>query len=167
MKSETSTPVFALTQAFEGIVFRIYTGAGVCPSTEIFEIERVLPEQTQVFWKKALWDTGATQCCISDRLAIELGLEAEDYVEVSTATGIAEFPIYFIHLVLPNRLVFHNIEVIEFSYGDDDDCDLIIGMDIMTQGDLSMTNQEGRTVFSFRIPSLHTLDFEAEKHLKL
>jgi hypothetical protein len=38
-------------------------------------------------------------------------------------------------------------------------------MDIMTQGDLSMTNLEGRTVFSFRIPSLHILDFEAESNV--
>jgi hypothetical protein len=161
MESEFTTSVFTLTKVYEGISFHIHTGAGISFSTEITETERVLPEKAQVFWKKALWDTGATQCCISDRLAIELGLEAEDYVEVATATGIFEFPIYFIHLVLPNRLVFRSIEVIEFSYSDDDDCDLIIGMDIMTQGDLSMTNQEGHTVFSFRIPSLHTVDFEA------
>lgn len=51
-----------------------------------------------------------------------------------------------------------------FTYGDDD-CDLIIGMDIMTQGDLSLTNMEGRTVFSFRIPSLHVVDFEAEQSM--
>jgi len=49
-----------------------------------------------------------------------------------------------------------------FTFGDDD-CDIIIGMDIMTQGDLALTNLEGRTVFSFRIPSLHTVDFEAEQ----
>jgi hypothetical protein len=34
-------------------------------------------------------------------------------------------------------------------------------MDIMTQGDLSITNFEGRTTFSFRTPSLHKVDFEA------
>ncbi len=60
-----------------------------------------------------------------------------------------------------NRLVFHDMELVQFTYTGDD-CDLIIGMDIMTQGDLALTNFEGRTVFSFRIPSRHIVDFEAK-----
>jgi hypothetical protein len=32
----------------------------------------------------------------------------------------------------------------------------------ITQGDLAITNLEGKTIFSFRIPSLHQVDFEAE-----
>lgn len=49
----------------------------------------------------------------------------------------------------------------QFQYTDDDS-DLIIGMDIITQGDFSITNFGGRTLFSFRIPSLHSIDYESE-----
>ncbi len=68
----------------------------------------------------------------------------------------------FMRFGLPNHFVFEELEVVEFAYVDEDDCDLIIGMDIMTQGDLAITNFEGKTVFSFRIPALHRVDFEAE-----
>ena len=37
--------------------------------------------------------------------------------------------------------------------------DVLIGMDVITQGDFAVTNREGRTVFSFRVPSLIHLDF--------
>jgi hypothetical protein len=161
MENEASSLVYSFTKEHESIAPFIHTSAGACPPDELEAVESLSADDSRIRWKKALWDTGATQSCISDRLAAEFGLEADGYVEVVTASGIVEFAIYTVHLVLPSRLVFRNIQVIEFTYGDDD-CDLIIGMDIMTQGDLAMTNLEGRTVFSFRIPSLHTVDFEAE-----
>jgi hypothetical protein len=34
-------------------------------------------------------------------------------------------------------------------------------MDIITQGDFAITNFGGRTMFSFRLPSLESIDFEA------
>jgi hypothetical protein len=55
------------------------------------------------------------------------------------------------------------VEAVEFAYSDEDDCDLIIGMDVMTQGDLSITNFEGKTIFSFRMPSINRVDFESEQ----
>ncbi|MFZ4632796.1 MAG: retroviral-like aspartic protease family protein [Saprospiraceae bacterium] len=161
MENENSLTVYALTEVHKYIAPAIYSGAGVCSPDEFVELENVSPDDYRVRWKKALWDTGATQSCISDRLAEELGLEVDGFVDVATAMGIVRLSVYTIHLVLPSRLVFNSIQAIGFTYGDDD-CDLIIGMDIMTQGDLSLTNMEGRTVFSFRIPSLHVVDFEAE-----
>ena len=118
MENEASSPVYSFTKEHESITPFIHTSAGACPPDELEAVESLSADDSRIRWKKALWDTGATQSCISDRLATEFGLE--------------------------------------------DDCDLIIGMDIMTQGDLAMTNLEGRTVFSFRIPSLYTVDFEAE-----
>ena len=38
----------------------------------------------------------------------------------------------------------------------------IIPMDIITQGDFSVTNKNGVTVFSFRVPSLTVVDFVKE-----
>lgn len=114
---------------------------------------------------KALWDTGATHTAISDRLAAEMEIPSEDFARVSTASGILRVPVYLIQLGLPNHFVFEEVEVVEFAYSDEDDFDLIIGMDVMTQGDLAITNFEGKTVFSFGIPSLKRVDFEEEHSL--
>ena len=158
MDNDNTSPAYALTKRHEDIACAIYTSAGVClPENPV-----VSDNDASIRWVKALWDTGATNSSISDRLAAEMDMPFEDYVLISTAMGNARVPIYPVRLFLPNRVVFDEIEAIEFTYSEDDDCDLIIGMDIMTQGDLAMTNLEGRTVFSFRIPSLHTVDFEAE-----
>ena len=151
----------AFTKVHDGIAPNIFTNAGICALSPSKESESLEPEDERFQWRKALWDTGATQSCISDRLAGSLGLEMVGFVEIGSAVGVHNVPFYHAHFLLPNRLVFHDMELIQFTYTDDD-CDLIIGMDIMTQGDLALTNFEGRTVFSFRIPSLHTVDFEAE-----
>lgn len=39
---------------------------------------------------------------------------------------------------------------------------VIIGMNIITLGDLAITNYQGTTTFSFRMPSQGWIDFEAE-----
>lgn len=162
METKHPARVFALTKEYENIAHSILTSAGIIPVNFEEEQESVTADDPGISWKKALWDTGATQCSISDRLAAEINLPQVDFVDVATAVGIIQLPVHKIHLILPNNLVIHDLEVVGFMYSDDD-CDLIIGMDIMTQGDLSITNMEGRTVFSFRIPSLHMVDFEAEQ----
>jgi hypothetical protein len=152
--------MYAFTKVHNSIAPNIFTNAGVCALSPDEDVEYLAPDAPEFQWRRALWDTGATLSCISDRFANELSLEMVDFVEIGSAVGVHRVPMYRANLSLPNNLVFHDMEFIQFTYTDDD-CDLIIGMDIMTQGDLSMTNQEGRTVFSFRIPSLHTVDFEA------
>jgi hypothetical protein len=39
------------------------------------------------------------------------------------------------------------------------DADVLIGMDIIGEGDFAVTHQDGKTTFSFRVPSLKTIDF--------
>ncbi len=164
METNRQARVFALTKEYDDIAHSILTLSGVLRINAGEEEESITANDPEISWKKALWDTGATQCSISDRLATQLDLPQVDFVDVATAAGVIQLPVYKIHLILPNNLVFHDLEVVGFMYTDDD-CDLIIGMDIMTQGDLSLTNMEGRTVFSFRIPSLHVVDFEAEQSM--
>jgi hypothetical protein len=38
-----------------------------------------------------------------------------------------------------------------------DNFGMLIGMDIVSMGDYSITNFEGKTVMSFRVPSLHKI----------
>jgi len=43
-----------------------------------------------------------------------------------------------------------------------DGCDVLIGMDVITTGDLAITNHNGKTTFSFRVPPCEEIDFVAE-----
>lgn len=49
---------------------------------------------------------------------------------------------------------------------DNQEHSVIIGMDIISKGDLAITNFGGRTVLSFREPSLETIDYVAELDLQ-
>lgn len=82
-------------------------------------------------------------------------------MDIATANGIVRVPTYFTHLKFTNGLKFDDWELTQFQFTNDD-CDLIIGMDIITQGDFSITNLGGRTIFSFRIPSQHSIDYEQD-----
>ena len=40
--------------------------------------------------------------------------------------------------------------------------DVLIGMDIINRGDFAVSNRNGKTMFSFRIPSMSDFDFQSE-----
>jgi hypothetical protein len=63
-------------------------------------------------------------------------------------------------LVLPfgNEVGFLYLRVTQAKIKD---ADILIGMDIISAGDFVVTNYEGKTVFSFRIPSCECIDFVA------
>lgn len=152
------TPIYTLQKEHDTLTFAIFTQVFVSLPPEFTKPETDIA--TSFMEVKALWDTGATHSAVSDRLATHLNLPLEDFVTVFTAAGIHRTPIYPIRLCLSNKAaVFEELEAVEFSYSEEDGCDFIIGMDVMTQGDLSITNFEGKTVLSFRIPSLAKVIF--------
>lgn len=110
---------------------------------------------------KALWDTGAMCTCISTQLATELGLLPDDYGWVNGANNKPfRAPIYSVQLKM-GHFVIPYLRV----YGlpmDGQENDVIIGMDVMVKGDLSITNYEGKTVLSFREPSISKIDYVEE-----
>ena len=105
---------------------------------------------------KALVDTGASGSAISERFAKCVQLSSYRRMIVHAANGDSIVPVYTVDVFLPNGVVFQNTNVSEFSGGSD--FDFIIGMDILMQGDLSITNANNQTLFSFRMPpdSQHT-----------
>ena len=105
---------------------------------------------------KAIWDTGATNTVISQELIRALALEPIGVTLVNTSGGIRQSYTYLIHLTLENRVQFQYIRVTEGSiYG----ADVLIGMDIITQGDFAITNKDKMTTFSFQVPSREKIDF--------
>ncbi len=104
----------------------------------------------------AIWDTGATNTVISEKLAQKLNLTPIGKANVSTAGGIIEVNKYVLGLKLPNNLKIKNVLV---TAGKLNDTDFLIGMDIINLGDFSVTNLNGKTTFSFRYPSCETIDY--------
>jgi hypothetical protein len=99
----------------------------------------------------AVWDTGATVSYISNEVIKELGVRPFGYRYVDTANGRMKCGKYDISLYLPNSVVFQDIIVSGFSGGEN--IDMLIGMDIINAGYCSITNANGVTVASFRIPA--------------
>ncbi|MEO6230397.1 MAG: retropepsin-like aspartic protease [Ferruginibacter sp.] len=107
---------------------------------------------------KAIWDTGASGSAITKKVAQQLGLVATGMAQVNTANGIATQSTYTIDIGLPNKVIIQGIiatEIDALAAG----CDALIGMDVITLGDFSITNHNGSTCMSFRVPSGHEIDY--------
>lgn len=106
---------------------------------------------------KGMWDTGATMTGISRSLVEKLGLVSIGNGSVSTPNGERYVDAYCIDLMLPNDVSIPNLVTmcIDTKQG----TDLLIGMDVISQGDFSITNANGKTYFSFRIPSIENNDY--------
>jgi predicted aspartyl protease len=100
---------------------------------------------------KALVDTGATNSCISQDFVRASGLLSFRKTTVHSAQGEFISSVYQVDIIFPNRLMIQKADVIEFNKNQD--FDFIIGMDILRIGDCAITNANGITVFSFRVPS--------------
>ena len=104
----------------------------------------------------ALIDTGATGSCISRRFAEAVQLKTYKRSKIRGFNGISIVPVYSLDVLLPNGILFTNMDVAEFQ--SNGDFDFIIGMNILRMGDMALTNAKGEMVFTFRIPP-------AEKHI--
>jgi predicted aspartyl protease len=108
---------------------------------------------------KGLWDTGASGTVITQNVVDALNLPIVGQSKVYHADGDSLCPVYLASIALPNQVLFPSIRV---TLGKLTGFDVLIGMDLMTQGDLAITNVGGNTVFSFRMPSIREIDFATE-----
>jgi len=111
-----------------------------------------------VFTEKylAIWDTGATCSVITQKIVDELRLKPISFDRVSTPNGIYIAPFFYVDILLPNGVTVPRLLV---PMGRPSECDLLIGMDIIGKGDFAVTNFGGKTVFTYRIPSIMEFDF--------
>ena len=100
--------------------------------------------------ENAVWDTGATNTVISPEVVEALGLKPTGKSSISAYGGIVETCTYKIDLCFENGYKIENLEVMS---GDYSDYDVLIGMDVITQGDFFISTIEGKTSFSFRMPA--------------
>ncbi|GMO58146.1 MAG: hypothetical protein Ta2A_03500 [Treponemataceae bacterium] len=110
----------------------------------------------------ALWDTGASLSCIRPEIVKELNLSAVSMISISTPTDEhKESSVYLVNLHLPSSVSVMNIRVAE---GVMRGCDMLIGMDVISLGDFVVSNYQGKTAFSFRVPSMAEFDFQKHSY---
>jgi predicted aspartyl protease len=105
----------------------------------------------------AIWDTGATNSVITQKVVQDCSLSPISMVKVHTASGEALSNVYLVSIRLPNKVIVPQIRVSEGTIGGD--AEVLIGMDIINRGDFAVTNKDGKTNFTFRIPSIECIDF--------
>jgi len=109
---------------------------------------------------QALWDTGATTTCISPQVVQDLNLKPITMRQVNGVHGGKLCPVHLVGVILPNNVAIKKLHVIECALG----CtDALIGMDIISMGDMTISNFKGKTKFCFRIPSAGEIDLSPKK----
>jgi hypothetical protein len=112
------------------------------------------------FTYKALYDTGATHSAISPKVVADLALASVGDTIVGVGGGDLPTTSHLVNIGLPNHVMFPMVRVAKVTLHRG--VDAVIGMDILAQGDFSVTNYQGKTTFSFCFPSRREIDFVGE-----
>lgn len=110
----------------------------------------------------AIWDTGATCTVITKDFANKIGLISSGKTQV---TGIGKNSAledtFFVNIYLPNKVCIMNLKIAQVDQIAGGGA-VLIGMDIIGSGDFSVYNENGKTVMSYRFPSIGGEDFVVE-----
>jgi len=137
----------ALTVGYEGRIHELHYEAHI----------RATLATTEPIGFDGLWDTGATNTVVTKEVVDALGLVQTGVKDVYTPQGHHITPSYIVDICFPgSKLEFNSIEVTLGVLGN---CKVLIGMDIICFGDFSVTNKDGLTVMSFRVPSSQKIDY--------
>jgi hypothetical protein len=151
----------AFTIEYSTVVTALQTQCGVCEAyNPDFQKNENHPTVRNC---NAIWDTGAMGSVISTDVVQELNLKPAGKVKVFHADGQSIVDTYFVNILLPNNVGFSTLRVTE---GKLNDTDVLIGMDIISKGDFVVTSSQGKTKFSFQLPSTHDTDYVKEYNQK-
>ena len=118
----------------------------------------IISGEEQMHTNFAQWDTGATGTCVSRAVIDRLGLIPIGQTMVRTPSGEKMAEMYIVDILLRNNVTVKDVRVIGSEIGVQN-IDILIGMDIIGLGDFAVTKVGGITTFTFRIPSIQTIDF--------
>lgn len=147
----------AFTANYDGLANRIITEIKL---SQVFDPRNPPIPLPPAITTTALWDTGATKSVITPSVAKDLGVVAVNKTTMISAHGSAECNVYLVNLYLPNKVALPGVLVCECA--DTAHFGVIIGMDVICRGDFSITNVNGKTSVSFRIPSIAAIDYVQE-----
>ena len=144
MKSNKFHHAFRIN--YNGITNQLITE---CAIALPFALDQNLGKKFHPF--KALWDTGATNSVITQKIVTELQLIPTGLAETQGVHGKSKVNTYIVDIGLPSSVCFQNVVVSEgVSFNN---FDLLIGMDIIQAGDFAIANANGKTTFSFCHPA--------------
>jgi len=153
-------PVHGFTSKANGLVRELKNDIFV---SEAYKPEAGVPEPPRAKFV-CIWDTGATNTVITKKVVDGLNLQPSGRTVARTVGPASEFNeyevnTYLVDLFLPNNVVVGAVPV---SEGGIAGTDILIGMDIITMGDFAITSCEGRSSWTFRMPSVEEIDFVKE-----
>jgi predicted aspartyl protease len=117
---------------------------------EVFPVSSAAPHQGTVVY--AIWDTGASQTVITHKLMDKLNLVPIETKLVHGINSKQTVDVVAVSIKLPNNLLVSDVRV--FVCDIPSPIDMLIGMDIIQQGDFHISNTGSHTLFSFVIPPL-------------
>lgn len=151
----------AFTTRYNGLARVLQTEAGICLP---FTHQEMKDREVNVRSYPAIWDTGATNSVITKRIVDDLQLKPIGVTEMHHAGGVSTANTYLVHIILPDRVIIGRVRVSEANLTNASNVQgvqpqILIGMDIIGMGDFAVTNAEGKTTLSFRIPASDEIDF--------
>jgi hypothetical protein len=148
----------AFTRKFSGKTNVLFTPIGV---SQAFTPSPDLKVKPSISETTAIWDTGATCSVISKSLASQMGLIATGKTQITGVNGLTNENTYMVNIYLPNKVCVAYVKIAEVP-AISGNAEMLIGMDIIGAGDLSIYTENDRTVMSFRFPSVGGQDFVVE-----
>jgi hypothetical protein len=102
------------------------------------------------FNARAVWDTGAMRSVVTPQVVNSLALAYVDFVTVTGVNNVSRAPVVLVSAILPNNIRITGLKAVvsDMRQG----IDMLIGMDIISMGDLALSNGGDKTFFSFAIP---------------
>ena len=156
-----NSPFRALTVTYNGISHRLISKVALFPAFDPKEHPNRPPYDS--YETDALWDTGATNSVITAKTAKALQLIPIGEIIMDTAGGKTTTSTYLINILLPNKVMYPGLKVAECQ-NESTGWGAIIGMDIITSGDFSITNVDKKTILSYRLPTFQTIDYVVESN---
>ena len=120
-----------------------------CHVSRSFDPAKGFPNLVRVQFK-AIWDTGAATSVITQRVVEACGLKPTRTASLRCPQGVLKTEAYLANIYLPNQVAFAGLTVIKGN-PPKGWWDVLIGMDIISAGDFSVTKVNSNTEFSFRI----------------
>jgi len=135
-------------------VFKLSFRDGVARSLNTAGMVKDPLSKKTISVENMVWDTGATNTCITPKVATDLGLTQIGVTTMHTANGSNLARTYLADVIISQTVTITNVQVSEANLGPN--TDVLIGMDIIALGDFLIQNINGKTEFSFCIPPFET-----------
>jgi hypothetical protein len=148
---------YSLVKEYNKLALVLSDICWVCKAYNPAKSKTIHPEFEQFI---CIWDTGATNSVITKKVALKLGLVSSGIAKIQHAHGETEAETYYVNIKLRNNVEFLALKVTEGVLGE---TDVLIGMDIIHQGDFAISRINGNTKFTFQVPPTHDFDFTKEK----